>query len=183
MPPRKRTAPRNTPKPSQSTGAASESEIDAAKKALTTSKKEYDEKEPPYVDDDEQPIPDDLVFSTPGGGTVEEVEDDPDDVLEFQIDGQTCYAVKPDDGAWILLIRSLGSSKTWVDRIEAIMSIVDDTFDDASKFYVYARLRARNDKFDTNMLADIVTKLVEKWTPEGGNRATRRKRARDEARR
>lgn len=172
MPPRKRTSP------SKATGAASESEIDDAKTALATSKQEYAEKTPPPLDDDEQPIPDDLIFDVPEPDPDAQSEQNDDDVLEFKIGDQICYAVRPDDGAWILLIRSLGSSKTWVDRIEAIMQIVDDTFDDASKFYVYSRLRARGDNFNSNILADIVTKLVEKWTPEQGNRAQRRQQAR-----
>lgn len=176
MPPRKRTAPR----PSRATGDVSPSEVEAAKKKIATSKQEYADQPPEYLDDDDGPIPAELNFETAQKDRSAD-PDDPDDVIEFMIDGQLCVAVRPDPGAWILLIRSLGSSKTFVDRVEAIMSIVDDTFDDATKFYVHSRLRARGDSFDVEILAKVVNALVDKWTPKEGNRAQRRQTARSNA--
>lgn len=172
MPPRKRTSP------SKATGEPSEAELEGAVKVLESPEDELAKDS--YVDDDELPIPDDLVFETPKKDRSEETEK-PDDVIEFKIDDQLCVAVRPDPGAWVLLIRSLASSNTWVDRIDAIMAIVDNTFDDASKYYVRTRLMARGDDFDSELLMRIVQKLVETWTPRDGNRAQRRQIARANA--
>lgn len=184
MPPRARkTATRRTAptKPSESLGDPSPEQIKAAQAKLEEPAEKLDATET-YVDDDDNDIDDTLVFSTDDYAT-DDVEDDPNDTKFITVDGQELMATKPDPGAWVVLISSLAGSATVVDRTQAIMSIVDDAFDEESRLYIHTRLRARKDKFNINILADIVNGLIAAWTPEQLNRAERRRRQREGAKR
>ena len=138
-----------------------------------------DEVIPPVVDEDDNPIPRELRFVTPD---TDEPADEPveDDVVEFTVDGQRLIAVRPDREAWGLLIAMLAKSATMADRAHSLQTFAAHVLDEPSYLYLQTRMLTRGDNFGIEMLAQIIDKLIQIWTPEQtpSNRADRRARAR-----
>lgn len=163
-----KTAPRTAPKPRRAPQRPpSPEEIDGALDTLETPGQEWKE---PVVDEDGTEIPADLQFTTTDRAPREITDDD---FLALTVDGQELGAWRPDEAMWTILLASLSSAATTADRAQAILQFVDHTLDDESKLYVRHRLMDRGDAFDVEILAKIVEKLIQKWTPPT-NRAQRR---------
>jgi hypothetical protein len=137
-----------------------------------------DEVDAPEVEEDSlPPIPTSLQFFTPKP-TEEELaararERPEADVVSFTIDGQELVATRPSDGAWTLILSAYSNAADLADRTQAIMQFVYASLDEMSRFYVSKRLMDNNDEFGVNVLADVVTALIEQWAPKQ-NRAARR---------
>jgi hypothetical protein len=136
------------------------------------------------LDDDELPIPEELIFNTPEP-TEEELaakeKEDPDAVVEFQVDGTILVAYRPDSGAWTLILAALSKAANISDRTNAIMNFVYASLDEASQQYVTSRLMDRDDRFDIEVLAKVMNGLIKKWAP-AQSRAQRRSAARSRGR-
>lgn len=122
------------------------------------------------LDDEGSEIPEELKFTT---GVKEKKEPSADDVMEFEIDGHPCYARKPSDGAWTLILAAFSNASTTADRTNAIMQFMYATLDEASHMYVQNRLLENSDDFDVDVLAKVAAALLKKWAPKP-NRADRR---------
>lgn len=129
---------------------------------------------PPKVDDSGSPIADDLIFTTPTGPAP---EISAEDILEFEVDGQTLIAIRPNPDQWGILMTMLAKSATIADRVAAMQSFASTVLDEASFLYLQGRLLDREDLFGTELFDKIITALIKKFTPEG-NRAERRAAAR-----
>ena len=124
------------------------------------------------TDDQGQPIPDELTFTTP-----EPDEDEPEpESAAFRLDGKVYYAYKPSDGQWTMLLSSLDPHATVGQRANAVLSFIQACVDEPTWMLLHHRLTDRADKFDVNVLADVVTALINRWGKDkAGNRATRRR--------
>lgn len=130
---------------------------------------------PPVVDDSGILIPDDLIFTTEGEAAPAEISED--DILEFQVDGQDLIAIRPNPEQWGILMQLLAKSATIADRFASMQAFASAVLDDASFLYLQNRLFDRNDPLGTDLYDKILTRLIERFTPEG-NRAERRAAAR-----
>lgn len=144
--------------------------VDEALDVIETPEK----KVPPAVDDTDNAIPDDLIFTTPEGQAPEITEDD---ILEFKVDGQTLIAIRPNPDQWGVLMTLLSRSATIADRVSSMQTFASKVLDESSFMYLQNRLLDRDDLFGSEKFDEILTALINKFTPEG-NRAQRRAAAR-----
>lgn len=119
--------------------------------------------EEPATDADDSPIDPDLIFTTKPKPAAD--DDKVDDILEFEVDGVVMMARKPAKGAWTLIMSGLSKSASDADRTHGVLQFINSSLDGPSAMILQSRMLDRDDDFDLDQLADIVSKLVVKWSP------------------
>lgn len=155
-----------------------------------------------YPEDDYDEVDSSLRFGDDGGGAP--VEDDDEDVPEeyqftsdtgedreverfrIRIDGEPFYLYRPSDSLIYMLAGTLATGSDMVERLNAMMQLVQVSLDDAGVMFLRRRMADRRNNFDDNLLADLTRTILERWSPgqvdkfdagqkaASGNRATRR---------
>jgi hypothetical protein len=119
---------------------------------------------------------------------AQSVDAQPDEVMEFTIDGQECQAFQPSNGQLAVLLASISSTQQWTNQVAGVINFFDAVLDEESSAYVTRRLLDRRDPFGIDDVQAIIEWMVEEWSarptpqpsgstpsrPRGGAKSTAR---------
>lgn len=101
-------------------------------------------------------------FTTAVADLEDKPQDEPD--LEFTVDGQLCYAYKPLDGQFAVLMASTGRHSSGEEQIAGIINFFVAVLDDASQTLVINKLLDRKDSFGIKEVEEIMRWMIEEWS-------------------
>ncbi len=85
-------------------------------------------------------------------------------VVEFQVDGTTLTAHRPDDAMIAIIIARTGRRSTSAEVAAAAIDFFYSVLDKKSARYIEDRLFDREDSFGLDEVLEILFDLIEEWT-------------------
>ena len=104
-------------------------------------------------------VPDELNFAT----EVEGAEDRPVERVPIKMDGQTFYLYRPSDAVLYLMGGTLAENSDDIERINAMMQLIQVSLDSAGATYLRRKMLDRNNRFDDALLGRLVGVIMSKW--------------------
>lgn len=94
----------------------------------------------------------------------EAAEDQPEEAIEFKVDGETLRAFPPSEGQFAMIASVMTDYARTSDQIAATINFVFGLLDDDSRVHLKRRLFDREDPFGTDEVMEIMDYLIEEWS-------------------
>lgn len=95
---------------------------------------------------------------------VEQVDSDPNEPIEFKVDGTVCKAYEPDDGQFAMFMASTARHTSDNEQVAGIINFFLGMLDRESQQYIANKLLDREDRFGIREVQDIMEALAEDWS-------------------
>lgn len=112
-------------------------------------------------DEDEPEVSPDLVFTT---SVKDRKDSQTGESLPFRIDGQTYYAERPPESAFIFVTQAAARSTPTADKMRCIIEFIGEALTEESGIRIKDRLLDAADDFEFDDLLPILQKLVRHWS-------------------